>query len=170
MTERRFCWGLGSQKITPAKEKEREIERVKRREGREEKKALVALSVSILATVDFKKVEKAELTRSNILKTSSETCITGLPVSSNSKFKREQHPFLLENYMVKKRLSKAKYSYFIVHFDPLAADTCTASKSKATRTCQGVLLAFKLVNLYLVVLLLTDRFCSSLNLVDDQVD
>lgn len=75
MTERRFCWALGSQKITPAKEKEKKIERVKRREGREEKKALVALSVSILATVVFKKVEKAELKRSNILKTSSETCI-----------------------------------------------------------------------------------------------
>ena len=65
--------------------------------------------------------------------------------------------------MVKKRRSKAKYSYFIVHFDPLAANTCTASKSEATRTCQGVLLALKLVNL--VVLLLTDRFCSSLNFV-----
>ena len=67
--------------------------------------------------------------------------------------------------MVKKRRSKAKYSYFIVHFDPLAANTCTASKGEATRTCQGVLLALKLVNLYLVVLLLTDRFCSSLNFV-----
>lgn len=75
MTERRFCWGLGRQKITPAKEKEKKTERVKRREGREEKKALVALSVSILAIVDLKKVEKAELERSNILKTSSETCI-----------------------------------------------------------------------------------------------
>ena len=75
MTERRFCWGLGSQKITSAKEKEKKIERVKRREGREEKKALVALSVSILTTVDFKKVEKAELKCSNIFKTSSETCI-----------------------------------------------------------------------------------------------
>ena len=35
--------------------------------------------------------------------------------------------------MVKRRRSKAKYSYFIVHFDPLAANTCTASKSEATR-------------------------------------
>lgn len=166
MTERRFCWGLGSQKITPAKEKEKKIERVKRREGREEKKALVALSVSILATVDFKKVEKAEhLSAVTFSKRPAKHVSSGLPVSSNSKFKQEQHPFLLENYMVKKRRSKAKYSYFIVHFDPLAAGTCTASKSKATRTCQGVLLAFKLVNLYLVVLLLTDRFYSSLNFV-----
>ena len=54
LTERRFCWGLGSQKIPPAEEKEKKIERVKRREGREEKKTLVALSVSILATVDLK--------------------------------------------------------------------------------------------------------------------
>lgn len=75
MTERRFCWALGSPKITLAKEKEKKIERVKRREAREEKKALVALSVSTLATMDFKKVEKAELKRSNIFKTSSETCI-----------------------------------------------------------------------------------------------
>lgn len=55
-------------------------------------------------------------------------------LSENSTF------FLLENYRVKKRRSKAKYSYFIVHFDPLAADTCTAAKSKATRTCQDELM------------------------------
>ena len=93
MTERRFCWGFGSPEITQAKEKEKKIERVKRREAREEEKTLVALSVSILATMDFKKVEKAELKRSNVFKTSSETCIIRFTVSSDSKFKREQHLF-----------------------------------------------------------------------------
>ena len=110
-------------------------------------------------------VEKAELKRSNIFKTSSKTCITRFTSLQWFQIKARTAPFLLENYMVKKRRSKAKYSYFIVHFDPLAANTCTASKSETTRAWQGVLLVFKWVNLYLVVLLLTDRFCSSLNFV-----
>ena len=165
MTERRFCWGLGRQKITPAKEKEKKIERVKRRERREEKKHWWHSQFLYWLLWTLKRLRKQNLSAVTFSKHPAKHVSSGLPVSSNSKFKREQHPFLLENYMVKKRRSKAKYSYFIVRFDPLAADACTASKSKATRTCQGVLLAFKLVNLYLVVLLLTDRFCSSLNFV-----
>ena len=132
----------------------------------------MALSVSILTTVDFKDifdrqtlVETVELKRSNIFKTSSKTCINRFTSLQRFQIKARTPPFLLPNYIVKKRRSKAKYSYFIVHFDPLAANTCTASKSEATRAWQGVLLVFKLVNLYLVVLLLTDRFCSSLNCV-----
>ena len=54
MTESCFFWGLRSPKITPAKEKEREIERVKKRNEEKRKKALVAFSVSIMTTVDFK--------------------------------------------------------------------------------------------------------------------
>ena len=128
----------------------------------------MAVSVSILTTVDFKDkhwLRKQNLSAVTFSKHPAKHVSSGLPVSSDSKLKREPHPFLLENYMVKKRPSKAKYSYFIVHFDPLAANTCTASKSEATRALQGVVLVFKLVNLYLVVVLLTDRFCSGLNFV-----
>ena len=39
MTERCFFWGLRSPKIAPAKEKEREIERVKKREGGKDQKS-----------------------------------------------------------------------------------------------------------------------------------
>ena len=156
-----FWWGLRSPKITPAKEKEKKIERVKR--GTQ---FLYWLLWTLkIAFEQQTLVEKAERKRSNIYKTSSKTCVTRFTSFQWFQIKARTPPFLLENYMVKKRRSKAKYSYFIVHFDPLAANTCTASKSEATRAWQGVLLVFKLVNLYLVVLLLTDRFCSSLNFV-----
>ena len=143
-----FWWGLRSPKITPAKEKEKKIERVKRRTGGEEKSTggtqfLYWLLWTLKIAFERQTlVEKAELKRSNIFKTSSKTCITRFTSFQWFQIKARTPPFLLENYMVKKRRSKAKYSYFIVHFDPLAANTCTASKSEATRTCQGVLLAF----------------------------
>ena len=47
LTERCFWWGLRSPKITPAKEKEKKIERVKRRKGGEEKSTGGTLSFYI---------------------------------------------------------------------------------------------------------------------------
>ena len=68
---------LGSRKPeNHTSKREREENRESEKKGRKRReKTLVALSVSILANVDLRKVEKAELERINIFKTSSETCI-----------------------------------------------------------------------------------------------